>query len=75
MWTCGYNGSHVLGNSVNTDFGLESTCIEEIRFNNRRIIGAPVGVDHTVAVDNSGRVYSWGEAVSCVTEMQGDNPT
>jgi alpha-tubulin suppressor-like RCC1 family protein len=73
MWTCGYNGSHVLGHSMNTNFGLEPTCIEQIRFNNRRIIGAAIGVSHTVAVDHSGRVYSWGEAVSCVTEMQGDS--
>ena len=57
---------------MNIDFGLVPTCIEEIRFKNRRIIGVTVGVDHAVAVDHSGRVYSWGEAVNCVTEIQED---
>jgi len=43
------------------------------KFKNRRIIGAAVGVDHAVAVHHSGRVYSWGEAVNCVTEIQEDS--
>ena len=73
MWTCGYNGSHVLGHSMNTDYGLEPTCIEESRFKNRRIIGAAVGDRHSVAVDHSGRVYSWGAAVFSVTEIQEDD--
>jgi len=72
MWTCGYNGSHVLGHSMNIDYGLVPNCIKEIHFKNWRIIGAAVGVNHTVAVDHSGRVYCWGAAVNCVTEIQED---
>ena len=72
MWTCGCNGSHVHGHSMNTNFGLEPTCIEEIRFKNRNIIGAAIGNSYTVPVDHSGRVYSWGEAVNCVNEIQED---
>ena len=72
MWTCGYNGSHVLGQSMNTDCGSEPRCIEEILFENRCIIGAAIGKSHIVAVDHSGRVYSWGEAVNCVKEIHDD---
>lgn len=72
LWTCGDNGDHTLGYTVHNGVGLVPTCIEQQHFEDTRIVCAAVGPSHTVAVNESGRLFTWGEADSDISWFKRD---
>ena len=64
VYTWGTNGHGQLGNGTYEEYSLSPICISDISgnaLNGKNIIEISVGSAHTVAIDDQGKIYTWGD--------------